>query len=76
MGVNRMSAARVFASALLALVLLASASAAFAAGRVASTYSHIGRLPNPENVAADTAAALRAARVRGDDRPGCGTARR
>ena len=45
-----------------------SASVALAAGRVAlvvgnSSYSHIARLPNPEN---------EAARVRRDDRAGCG----
>ena len=59
-----MTPARVLATAVLALVLQASASVALASGRVAlvvgnSTYSHIGRLPNPENDAADTAAALR-----------------
>ena len=49
---------------LLAVVLVASSSSvALAAGRVAlvvgnSTYAHIGRLPNPENDAADIAAAL------------------
>ena len=58
-----MTPARVLAAAVLALVLLASASVALAAGRVAlvvgnSTYSHIARLPNPENDAADMAAAL------------------
>ena len=60
---ERMTPARVLAAAGLALVLLASASVALAAGRVAlvvgnSTYSHIARLPNPENDAADMAAAL------------------
>ena len=49
---------------LLAFVLLASASVALAARRVAlvvgnSTYAHIGRLPNPETDAADMASALR-----------------
>ena len=58
-----MTPARVLAAAVLALVLLASASVALAAGRVAlvvgnSTYAHIARLPNPENDAADMAAAL------------------
>ena len=60
-----MTPARVLAVAVLALVLLASASVALAAGRVAlvvgnSTYTHahIARLPNPENDAADIAAAL------------------
>ena len=48
----------------LALVVLVVSSVAFADGRVAlvvgnSTYAHIGRLPNPENDAADMAAALR-----------------
>lgn len=62
MGVNGPSPARVIAAAVLAL--LAAASAAFAAGRVAlvvanSTYSHIGPLPNSENDAADMATALR-----------------
>ena len=47
----------------MALVLAASASATLA-GQMAlvvgnSTYSHIGRLPNPENDAVDMAAALR-----------------
>ena len=56
---ERMTPARVLAAAVLALVLLASASVALAAGRVAlvvgnSAYSHIGRLPNPENDAADS----------------------
>lgn len=49
---------------LLAFVLVALASVALAAGRVAlvvgnSTYDHIGRLPNPENDAVDMSAALR-----------------
>ena len=49
---------------LLVVVLMVSASAVFAAGRVAlvvgnSTYVHIGRLPNPGNDAADMTAALR-----------------
>ena len=60
---ERMTPARVLAAAGLALVFLTSASVALAAGRVAlvvgnSTYSHIARLPNPENDAADMAAAL------------------
>ena len=59
-----MTPARVLAAAVLALVFLTSASVALAAGRVAlvvgnSTYSHIARLPNPENDAADMASALR-----------------
>ena len=61
---ERMTPARVLAAAGLALVFLTSASVALAAGRVAlvvgnSTYAHIARLPNPENDAADMAAALR-----------------
>ena len=64
MGGERMTPARVLATAVLALVLLASVSMALASGRVAlvvgnSTYAHIGRLPNPENDAADMATALR-----------------
>ena len=60
---ERMTPARVLAAAGLALVFLMSASVALAAGRVAlvvgnSSYSHIARLPNPENDAADMAAAL------------------
>ena len=47
-----------------AVVLIASASTALAAGREAlvignGTYTHIGRLSNPENDAADISAALR-----------------
>ena len=47
----------------LAVVALAAPAAALADGRVAlvvsnSTYAHIGRLPNPENDAADMSAAL------------------
>ena len=61
---ERMTPARVLAAAGLALVFLTSASVALAAGRVAlvvgnSTYSHIARLPNPENDAVDMAATLR-----------------
>ena len=61
---ERMTPARVLAAAGLVLVFLTSASVALAAGRVAlvvsnSTYSHIARLPNPENDAADMATALR-----------------
>ena len=72
-----MTPARVLAAAVLALVLLASASVALAVGRVAlvvgnSTYSHIARLPNPENDAADNGGRAATARVRGDDRAGCG----
>ena len=59
--------------ALVALVLLASASVALADGRVAlvvgnSTYAHIGRLPNPDNDARDISAALRRLGFEGDDR--------
>ena len=48
---------------LLALVVFGSTSVVLADGRVAlvvgnSTYAHIGRLPNPENDAADVSAAL------------------
>ena len=50
--------------AVLAVVVLAVPSVALADGRVAlvvgnSTYAHIGRLPNPDNDAADMSAALR-----------------
>ena len=53
-----MTPARVLAAAGLTLIFLTSASVALAAGRVAlvvgnSTYSHIARLLNPENDAAD-----------------------
>ena len=77
MGGERMTPARVLAAAGLALVFLTSASVALAAGRVAlvvgnSTYSHIARLPNPENDAAGHGGGVAAARVRGDDRTGCG----
>ncbi|MCY3820119.1 MAG: hypothetical protein OXH52_12270 [Gammaproteobacteria bacterium] len=59
----------------LAIVLLRAAGlvgVGGAGGRVAlavgnSSYAHIGRLPNPETDAVDLAAALRRARVRGDD---------
>ena len=59
-----MKLARPFVVAVLALVLVASASIALADDRVAlvvgnSTYAHIGRLPNAENDAADMSAALR-----------------
>ena len=50
--------------AALAFVVLAAPTVVFADGRVAlvvgnSTYANIGRLPNPENDAADVSAALR-----------------
>ena len=50
--------------AVLAVVVLAVPAVVLADGRVAlvvgnSTYAHIGRLPNPENDAADMSAALR-----------------
>ena len=56
--------ARSFYVGMLVALAIASGSAADAAGRVAlvvgnSTYSHIGRLPNPGNDAADVTAALR-----------------
>ena len=59
-----MRPARHLVVALLTLVLLASAAVALAAGRVAlvvgnSAYTHIGRLPNPDNDARDMSAALR-----------------
>ena len=51
-------------SAVLAMVVLAAPTVVLADGRVAlivgnSTYAHVGRLPNPENDAADMSAALR-----------------
>ena len=53
-----------FVVAVLAVVVVAAPTVALADGRVAlvvgnSTYAHIGRLPNPENDAADMSAALR-----------------
>ena len=58
-----MTAVRTLVVTILFLVVLAVPSAVLADGRVAlvvgnSTYSHIGRLPNPQNDAADMAAAL------------------
>ena len=59
-----MRAVRSFVVAVLAFVVFAVPSVALADGRVAlvvgnSTYAHIGRLPNPDNDAADISAALR-----------------
>ena len=59
-----MKTVRSLVLAILALVVLAIPSVVLADGRVAlvvgnSTYAHIGRLPNPDNDAADMSAALR-----------------
>ena len=59
-----MRAGRSLVAAVLALVVLATPAVVLADGRVAlvvgnSTYDHIGRLPNPENDAADMSVALR-----------------
>ena len=59
-----MRALRSFVVAVVAFVVLVAPVVVLADGRVAlvvgnSTYAHIGRLPNPENDAADMAAALR-----------------
>ena len=59
-----MRALRSFVVAVVAFVVLLAPVVVLADGRVAlvvgnSTYAHIGRLPNPENDAADMAAALR-----------------
>ena len=59
-----MQALRSLVVAVVAFVVLAVPSVVLADGRVAlvagnSTYAHIGRLPNPDNDARDTAAALR-----------------
>ena len=59
-----MRAVRSFVVAVLATVVLALPAVVLADGRVAlvvgnSTYAHIGRLPNPDNDAADMSAALR-----------------
>ena len=59
-----MRAVRSLVVAILALVVLAAPAVALADGRVAlvvgnSTYAHIGRLPNPDNDAADMSSALR-----------------
>ena len=61
---NGMRALRSFVVAVVAFVVLVAPVVVLADGRVAlvvgnSTYAHIGRLPNPENDAADMAAALR-----------------
>ncbi len=62
--VSRMKTVRSLVLAILALVVLAMPTVVLADGRVAlvvgnSTYAHIGRLPNPDNDAADMSAALR-----------------
>ena len=59
-----MRSVRSLVVAVLAVVVLAVPAVVLADGRVAlvvgnSTYAHIGRLPNPENDAADMSAALR-----------------
>ena len=59
-----MRAVKLLVVAVLAFVVLAVPTVVFADGRVAlvvgnSTYANIGRLPNPENDAADISAALR-----------------
>ena len=59
-----MRAAKTLVAAALALVVVAAPAVVLADGRVAlvvgnSTYAHIGRLPNPDNDAADMSAALR-----------------
>ena len=62
--VMRVMKIKLFMVALVGLAEVISASSALAASRVAlvignSTYTHIGRLPNAENDAADMASALR-----------------
>ena len=59
-----MRAVKLLVVAVLASVVLAAPTVVFADGRVAlvvgnSTYANIGRLPNPENDAADISSALR-----------------
>ena len=59
-----MRPAKLFVVVLVALVLAGTASVALAARQVAlvvgnSSYTHIGRLPNPENDAVDLSASLR-----------------
>ena len=59
-----MRSVRSFVVAVLAVVVLAVPAVVLADGRVSlvvgnSTYAHIGRLPNPDNDAADMSAALR-----------------
>ena len=59
-----MRSVRSFVVAALAVVVLAVPAVVLADGRVAlvvgnSTYTHIGRLPNPDNDARDMSAALR-----------------
>ena len=63
--------------ALVLLILIAPASIALAASRVAlvignGTYAHIGRLPNPENDAVDMASALRRVGFEVTKGRGCG----
>ena len=60
---NAMRAVRSLVVAVLVVVVFAAPSVVLADGRVAlvvgnSTYAHIGRLPNPDNDAADISAAL------------------
>ena len=59
-----MRSVRALVVAVLAFIVLAALAVVLADGRVAlvvgnSTYAHIGRLPNPDNDAADMSAALR-----------------
>ena len=59
-----MRAVRSLVAAVLAMLVLSTPAVVLADGRVAlvvgnSTYAHIGRLPNPENDAADISSALR-----------------
>ena len=61
---TEMRAMKAVRSLVVAVVVLVAPAVVFADGRVAlvvgnSTYAHIGRLPNPENDAADMSAALR-----------------
>ena len=59
--------------AILASVVLVAPAVALADGRVAlvvgnSTYTHIGRLPNPDNDARDIIGGAASTRARGDQR--------
>ena len=61
---SRTKTVRSLVLAILVLVVLATPTVVLADGRVAlvvgnSTYAHMGRLPNPDNDAADMSAALR-----------------
>ena len=72
-----MRAVRTLVVAILVLVVLAVPMVVLADGRVAlvvgnSTYAHIGRLPNPENDAADMATALRRLGFEVTTAQGCG----